>query len=264
MKKHIIALEVLLGFLLSCSQDNNLKTEQLHPAKATASDSSSKNEPAFSSEPIPTKKDSISSTPPSPSYPDISPTVTIKTLWCNEKTEGTLGMNKQDEVYFILAGKKTGGETYEARLPAGLTWSLEKSGGSGKQSLEGKYGAFSAWHGTLKSGESVELTFFWMEEDAGKAGDRIKAAARAAKATDPNDAIIGTAATVGVILGALIERDNDDSLGSFAVKITNENGTLKKEWQVKDNCLDKGEDPNGKRFDLSGSGAYYMTTVEVK
>jgi hypothetical protein len=272
MNSKILLLQLTLLALCSCQGES----KQEGSAANTTDETPAANTPATStpsavaSQPVSPPQNVTEATTATPAvvHPDITPALTIKTLWCNEVTDALpiVGrrINDEDEVFFLVGGKKSDGTSYQERFPEKLTWSLTKSGGPGVQSLEAKYGPYTMpLQPTLKDGESVEMTIVWMEADDAQADERLAAAAQIARETAPNDQRIGTAANiVEALAGAL--RNKDDLLGALAVRITNDKGTLKTEWQAKEHCTDVGSTANGQRFNFENAGGAYMTTLEVK
>ena len=150
---------VLFLFLFSCKNSANKKeayADSINLAKKYA--------------------DSIAALPPT--YPDLPTTVTLKTLRVKKHNDGLLKLvDKQDEVYLLLAGKKSEDTAdIKTRFPYGLSWSLSDKGGPARQAMEVKYRPEKLWDGILIPGEAVELTFVMMEEDKAKAADRLELA----------------------------------------------------------------------------------------
>lgn len=208
--------------------------------------------------------DSIAALPPT--YPDLPTTVTLKTLRVKKHNDGLLKLvDKQDEVYLLLAGKKSEDTAdIKTRFPYGLSWSLSDKGGPARQAMEVKYRPEKLWDGILIPGEAVELTFVMMEEDKAKAADRLELASQLARKTKPEDTKVGTAAAVSDIAARIFRTNKDDFIGAFAVKISNVKGEKKTEWKIMDFCSDEGSDSTGKKFDVHGAGAHYSVTLDVQ
>ena len=207
--------------------------------------------------------DSIAALPPS--YPDLPTIVTLKTLWIKKHNDGLIKtMDKTDEVYLLLAGKKSM-DTAEikSRFPYGLSWSLSDKGGPARQAMEVKYRSEKLWEGILTPGETVEFTFMVMEEDKAKAAAGLELASQIAKKTVPEDTNLGSAAKISEIAAQIFRNNKDDFIGSFAVKISNIKGEKKTEWKIMDFCSDEGSDSTGRKFDVHGAGAHYQLAVAI-
>lgn len=195
--------------------------------------------------------------------PDVNARIALRTLWCNEKTE----LSHEDEIYLLIAGKKSDGTEYTNRLPTGLTWSLANSGGPSRQAMETKYGpipnGYDLWSGSLKDGESVVINILFMEEDKSKAPARAELLADLVKNTDSNDPRAIAVAGIATAISKFFGQDMDDFVGAYAVKISNNNGNKNIDYIPLEGATLVGPNLDGKRIDVRGSGAWYLTTVTV-
>jgi hypothetical protein len=264
MKKTFLVLQVLSIFLLSCGSNNN--------SNGTAVGDSTNNQPviADSNSIIADTSTAVADTnstvvqPAAQKGPDVNARLALRTLWCNAKTDVS---SDEDEIYLLVAGKKSDGTEYTNRLPTGLTWSLTKGGGPAKQAMEAKYGpipnGFDLWSGSLKDGESIVINVLFMDEDNSQAPARAALLSDLVKRIDPNDPkvllVAGIASAVSRILGA----NQDDFVGAYAVKITNNNGNKKVDYVPLEQAILVGNNLNGKRIDVAGSGGHYFTTIAV-
>src|SRR5262249_6236674 len=90
------------------------------------------------------------------------------------------------------------------------------------------------WEGSIPSGGTAELTIIVAEEDwASSETDALKAAQELAKSTQIDDPIIGPIVKLFALFGGFLA-NKDDYIGSVAIRIRNNNGTLVPEWRPLD------------------------------
>ena len=183
-----------------------------------------------------------------------------------------------DEIYIMVAGKKTNGEEIVRRIPD-EHWDMIPP--RQKNNLQGKPLQFPGqhappetllWNGMLAVNECTELTFFVLEEDRQEdpKGNPLDLAREAARNTDPHDpATIGTNHN---IIGLLDDRlwrhgkghDSDDCPGVIAVRLKNNGGELEVTWATRERARDKGDENGARHFELTGDGSKYQLYLKAQ
>jgi hypothetical protein len=175
----------------------------------------------------------------------------MRGLACDDTTE-----EGADEVFIMVIGRRTDGATFHSRWPAeGQHWDMNDGdqptdNPSGDSHMITKKPLFA---GELSAGQSWDVVVAIMEEDGGNSKQAQEAASDLLIASANPFAVTG-----GILLKAITNaglkfiNDTDDFIGSFAVHIANDNGTIKVTWnsvdRVKseitgiDNMADRGHE----------------------
>jgi hypothetical protein len=216
----------------------------------------------------------------------LNMTLSISRFLCEGTTEfgrvdhGT-GAASEDEIYLMIAGKKTGGDTIVRRVPP-THWEMSPPSqiarGRRPVLFPGKHAPPNTllWRDTLAPGQSIELTIFVLEEDRqdDPIGNPFDLAQEAARATDPDDpTVIGTNHNLDSLLRDRIWRkanglipDSDDCPGAVGVRLENNEGHLDVKWSVREQfrwgdrprAEDRGEENGLHHFELRGDGSRYQ------
>jgi hypothetical protein len=200
--------------------------------------------------------------------PELSASVSMQSLQCL-KTTG----DGEDEIYIMIAGKRTSGEEYVKRVPNehwDMTPARRHRAPDGREFQSPEKRAPSnqlLWEGKLSDGVSVELTFFVMEVDrqADPKGNPMDMAREAARATDPEDmSVIGTNHNIIGLIddrvwkhGSGVIKDTDDLPGVVAVRLSNVGGKLEVRWVARERAKDKGGEGGVRHFELNGDNSIY-------
>jgi hypothetical protein len=164
----------------------------------------------------------------------------IETLWCGHTTEAG-----EDEIYFLVASKKSDGTAHTSRLP-GPNEHVDMNDSGPKQ--DRNHINLVLWEGDLADGESVIIYTAIMEEDGGIPGDLLQtigAGVGEIGGGNPiSDIASGILTGVGSILNLSGIRDTDDFPGSFAVHLTNAGGRLVQQWKAVERAKSIGVPPN--------------------
>lgn len=151
----------------------------------------------------------------------------LDSLTCNKTTEAG-----EDEVYFLITTEHNNGKVESARRPCD-TAHQENCHWNMNDGKEPRRIGPSQLDMFIEPGRSAVMYVTIMEEDGGLPGDWVQRAGQALQVTGEPDAM--AAGKVLSVLGKFasifkIGQDTDDLIGSFAVRVTNDKGTLKHEW----------------------------------
>lgn len=150
--------------------------------------------------------------------------LTLESLFCSSTTE-----SGHDEVYFVLGGVDGTHKQISLRGPnaslgadadGGTAWNMNDSGDQKNRTLNALLFA-----GGLGDGDSAALSFGLMESDGTDYGKTVNAAAALAAKVADNPQVTAIADVVQ-FLGGLIPSNEDDTLGSFGLSISNLNGRV--------------------------------------
>lgn len=180
----------------------------------------------------------------------------IDTLECNKTTEAGA-----DEVYIIVAARKSSGQTYIARLPGeGRHWDMN----DGNQPTDNPSGDShritnkSIFMSDVAPGESWDVVITILEEDGGSSQTTQQiGAAILASSGNPYAVAAGTLLTILTELGVYVH-DTDDYIGSFSAHVSNDGGQVNVAFRPIDRCF--GQYPyhgNGHEYDFNGDGSSY-------
>jgi hypothetical protein len=195
-------------------------------------------------------------------------TLFMQTLHCGGTTDNGL-QGDEDEIYLLVAGKRSNGSEFSQRIPSSGHWSMDEDPPDSRQNKN----SVNLWSGHLAPGESVEITIIVAEEDqSGKEQMAIRAASQAARNTTIGDPIIGTILKIAGLLGGFLV-NTDDYPGAFAVEISNVSGQIRTRWACKEACEDKGPVTAGcpqngqcgaQEFWLNNDGSHYRAFMRVR
>lgn len=170
-------------------------------------------------------------------------------LSCQKTTE-----NGQDEVYILVAGKTSDGREVRNRLPSPSGhWDIN----DGRDPRA--FGPVRLVDMPLSPGQSARFVVAIMEEDGGTTQPWQEMAGQILGTipTGITQALAGFLNTIGKFL---VFHDSDDYIGSFEIKIRNENGALNSEWAALERCnyIPNAEGPDTHGFRLNGDGSGYF------
>lgn len=193
----------------------------------------------------------------------------VRKICCDKTTE-----HGADEVYVLVVGKRTDGQTFSARLPADAphqpsgNWDMN----DGDQPTDNPSGDAhcrtnkTLFSGDVSSGQTWELVIMFMEEDGGTTESYQKAAGTVLQQID-NPYAQGA----GVVISTLTKigffaTDTDDFLGSFGVRVTDSGAEWKPMERLVHSIADQ-DDPqnaNKREFRMNGDGSNYVAWIEVQ
>jgi hypothetical protein len=157
--------------------------------------------------------------------------VVMTRLFCEHTTEAG-----HDEVYCYYGGVNGAGQQKSDRKPGlrdgagadnGTAWDMNDRGDKQDQTFNA-----TLYEEPLAPGQSARLGFVFRESDGSDIRDAFRdagmLAGKVAEVVDDPEigAIVKVVAAVFKLLGALVPKNNDDPLGAFALKLTNQNGNL--------------------------------------
>ena len=173
----------------------------------------------------------------------------LDSLTCNKTTEAG-----EDEVYFLVRTDYGKGQGKWVRYPCGNAhqenchWNMN----DGKEPR--RIGPYQL-DINLNKGQSAVMLVHIMEEDGGLPGDWAQKAGEALQMIDdPKAQAVGVIAQVLGRIASIFElgKDTDDFIGSFAVRVTNDNGSLKYDW-IKGERIEK-QDGGTMRLETASKG----------
>jgi hypothetical protein len=184
---------------------------------------------------------------------------------CDKTTEAGA-----DEVYILVYGRSSNGQTYEARIPGPQHWDMN----DGNQPDDNPSGDSHCIHnkslfvGELPDGGSWDLLVMVMEEDNGDSSKWQKAVSKAAISSGNPYAVVGGAilAAYTELFGGIIH-DTDDYIGSYAVHIAN--GQIS--WKPVDRVVhvipwggSDSTNPARREVRMNGDGSNYVGWYQIK
>lgn len=170
-------------------------------------------------------------------------------LCCDNTTE-----YGEDEIYIIVVGKYSNGDTFGYRLP-GETTHWDMNDGGDKHCISNvDLATFD-----LNEGESISIVISIMEEDGGNPQKYTNIVAGILGSTTNPYGI--AAGTIISIIGNVLPHDSDDWIGTFACQISRQGNDLAVDWRPVNRVsgvINEIHGHNTCEFRMNGDGSNYV------